>query len=234
MSLAIVFKGPEGLVLAADSRVTLTFQATTPTAPASAGTSILLVVPAFYDNATKLLRVQGQDYVAAVTYGLGTIGQNEPRTAHSFIPEFEADLATEPRLSVEEFARRLGNFFLSQFQKYFTSGSTSENMYFLVGGYNENEPYGKIYLVTVPSNPTPIEQHTSIFGISWGGQTQITSRILNGFDPGFVDHIEQKLGINSVDMQTACAEAQAMHALKIPYQFLPLQDCVDLSSLSDN
>src|ERR1700730_2340709 len=115
MSLAIVFKGPEGLVLAADSRVTLTFQATTPTAPASAGTSILLVVPAFYDNATKLLRVQGQDYVAAVTYGLGTIGQNEPRTAHSFIPEFEADLATEPRLSVEEFARRLGNFFLSQF-----------------------------------------------------------------------------------------------------------------------
>ena len=64
MSLAIAFKGPEGLVLAADSRVTLTFQTQM---PASGGTPALLIVPAFYDNATKLLRVQSQGYVAAVT-----------------------------------------------------------------------------------------------------------------------------------------------------------------------
>jgi hypothetical protein len=140
-------------------------------------------------------------------------------------------LAKEPRLSVEDFASRLGTFFLSQFQKYMPGGAASENMYFLVGGYNPDEPYGKIYIVTVPASPTPIEQHPSVFGISWGGQTQITNRILNGFDQRFIDHVQGKLGTSNVDMKDACDEATALHALKIPYQFLPLQDCVDLSIL---
>lgn len=60
MSLGIAFKGPEGIVLAADSRVTLTGQA---------GSNLL--IQAHYDNATKLLKVRDHDNVGAVTYGLG-------------------------------------------------------------------------------------------------------------------------------------------------------------------
>jgi hypothetical protein len=78
MSLGIAFKGPEGIVLAADSRVSLTANA--PGKPP---------ITATFDNAIKLLQVKGQKYVGAVTYGLGAIGQQEPRTAHSFVPEFE-------------------------------------------------------------------------------------------------------------------------------------------------
>src|SRR5215213_6364221 len=85
LSLGIAFKGPEGIVLAADSRVTLTAQ--------QAGTNTVL--PAYYDNATKLLRVRGQDFVGAVTYGVGALGSTQPRTAHSYIPEFEQELARE-------------------------------------------------------------------------------------------------------------------------------------------
>jgi hypothetical protein len=59
MTLAIVFKGTEGIVLAADSRVTLQFQIP--------GTQLL--TPAHFDNATKLLKVGKQKYVAAVTFG---------------------------------------------------------------------------------------------------------------------------------------------------------------------
>jgi len=65
MTLAIVFKGTEGVVLAADSRVTLPFQVP--------GTQ--LVTSAHFDNATKLLKVGNQQHVAAVTFGLGTFGQ---------------------------------------------------------------------------------------------------------------------------------------------------------------
>ena len=90
MSLGIVFKGPEGIVLAADSRVTLTAQ--------MPGQNMLL--PATYDNATKLLRVNGQEFVGAVNFGLGAIGQQQPRTAHSFIPEFEEELKGDKRLGV--------------------------------------------------------------------------------------------------------------------------------------
>src|SRR5437867_59608 len=102
MSLGIAFKGPEGIVLAADSRVTLGILAQDP-----AGAQIQ--IPATYDNATKLLHVSGQEYVGAVTYGLGAIGVQEPRTAHSFIPEFEQELARAQtaRLTVLAFAQQL-------------------------------------------------------------------------------------------------------------------------------
>ena len=52
MSLAIAFKGPEGIVLAADSRVTLTGEL-----PGGE------IFTSYFDNATKLLIVQGQPYV---------------------------------------------------------------------------------------------------------------------------------------------------------------------------
>jgi hypothetical protein len=53
MTLAIIFKGTEGVVLAADSRVTLQFQVP--------GTQ--LVTSAHFDNATKLLKVGKQQHV---------------------------------------------------------------------------------------------------------------------------------------------------------------------------
>lgn len=127
MSLGIAFKGPEGIVLAADSRVTLTaIMNTQGQAPYR--------LPCTYDNATKLLRVTGQDYVGAITYGLGAIGQTEPRTAHSFIPEFEAKLKDEgvDRLSVEEFAQKLSDFFMEQWRAAKMPDPTSDPMIFLV------------------------------------------------------------------------------------------------------
>ena len=88
MSLGIAFKGPEGIVLAADSRVTI--NAKRPLSPQQT-----LILPSTFDNATKLLRVEGQKHVGAVTYGAGTIGLAEPRAAHSFLPEFELELFKE-------------------------------------------------------------------------------------------------------------------------------------------
>ena len=70
MSLGVVFKGPEGIVLAADSRVTLNVRV-------DSGQE-KTVIPSTYDNAIKVLQFQNHQYVGAVTYGLGAIGQKEP------------------------------------------------------------------------------------------------------------------------------------------------------------
>src|SRR5947209_19428506 len=107
MSLGIAFKGAEGIVLAADSRVTLLAGVQLPGLNLPQGTS--LVVPATFDNATKLISTKSQTHVAAVTFGTGAIGQKDPRTAASFMPEFDSELAKEstgqaPRLTVEQFA----------------------------------------------------------------------------------------------------------------------------------
>src|SRR2546430_5269032 len=185
MSLGIAFKGTEGIVLAADSRVTLLAGVQLPGLNVPAGTQI--VVPATFDNATKLISSKSQAHVAAVTFGAGAIGQMEPRTAASFMPEFDAQLAKElsgkkpdeQRLTVEQFAKKVGAFFGGQWTKAGMPGQGIDDMIFFVAGYDDDTaPYGRIYEVRVPSKPTPVEFLPGQFGAIWGGQREVTDRLL--------------------------------------------------------
>lgn len=226
MSLGIAFKGSEGVVLAADSRVTLMTKV--PTAVAGQ----VVVIPATFDNATKLLKVKGQDYVGAVTYGLGALGQTEPRTAHSFLTEFEAQLgASHPdRISVEDFARELSNFFMNKWREAGMPATVSdpEQMVFLVGGYDEGAVYGRLFEVYVPNKPEPKEQLATSFGALFGGQREFVDRLLNGYDGRLPEFAKSELGLSGADEAKLKAKLNQL-AIPIPYQFLPLQDCVDLS-----
>ncbi len=229
MSLGIAFKGAEGIVLAADSRVTLTTVSQTPMGP--------VAIPSTFDNATKLLRVSGHKYVGAITYGLGAIGTTLPRTAHSFMPEFEAALfkkyPKEKRISVELFATDLSEFFQRQWtdQKMSMTPAPGTEMVFIVGGYDEDEPYGRLFEITIPTQPKPKEQQTGSFGLIWGGQREFTDRLITGFDPRLPELTKQFLKLT--DDQRGGLEAHLKTQLQapIPFQFLPLQDCVDLAIL---
>lgn len=226
MSLGIAFKGPEGIVLAADSRVTIN-------AEMQKGNERILL-PSTFDNATKLLKVNGQDHAGVVTYGLGALGTHQPRTAHSFLPEFEDELseAKIPRLGIEEFAGKLSEFFMRQWNGLMPSDfSGSDDMIFLVGGYDKGEPYGRLFQFSIPSNPKPIEQHSNDFGIVWGGQAEFTHRLFNGFDPKLPQMIKQHLSLSDTEIGELFNSLRGNLAVPIPYQFLPLQDCVDLSIL---
>lgn len=238
MSLGIAFKGPEGLVLAADSRVTLLAQIQGGLVPP--GTQV--VMPATFDNATKLLSVPSQKHVAAITYGAGAIGLQAPRTAASFMPEFDFNLTqeTKSRLTVEDFAKELSAFFAAQWTTAGmpaagTAAAQNQDMVFIVAGYDdEKAPYGRIYEVKIPSSPTPIELLSGgQFGAAWGGQRELTDRLLQGFDPQLPMLVQQHLNVPVADQQAAAAALSAALSTKltipIPWQFLPLQDCVDLS-----
>lgn len=225
MSLAIVFKGSEGVVLSADSRVTLTV-------PVKDGAGKDWLVPATFDNATKLLKIVGQNYVAAVTYGLGTLGHPEPRTAHSLMPELEAAIDPTVRLSVEDFAKKLSAFFMDQWNTRMPPGVVPGTMVFLVAGFDENAPYGRVFEIQIPTAPAPAERiGTGEFGPLFGGQQEITARLLNGQDPPGMAAIKQELGLDDVKVKQLETKIAEVSSAKIPYQFLPLQDCVDLSML---
>jgi hypothetical protein len=228
MSLGIAFKGPEGIVLAADSRVTLTvIQPTQPGQPS-------LVIPATYDNATKLLRVKGQDHVGAITFGAGAIGQTEPRTAHSYMPEFEEELNKEEvgRLGVQEFASRLSRFFLAKWQQHMPATvAPGSDMVFFVGGYDEAEPYGRVFQISIPTKPTPEEQHSGsgLFGLVWGGQREYVDRLLQGFDGNLPEIAKGVLSLDDATRDHLQAKLSERLQAPVPYAFLPLQDCVDLA-----
>jgi hypothetical protein len=228
MSLGIAFKGPEGIVLAADSRVTLNAARPQPNGQ-------VLVLPATFDNATKLLRVKGQDFIGAVTYGVGAIGQQAPRTAHSFLPELEARIAAKnagQRLSVEDFSKELSEFFMEQWNVQMAGVpiQPGNDMVFLIGGYDQQAPYGRVFEFYIPSQPVPAERFTGAgeFGAVWGGQREFVDRLLNGYDPRAIDLAQSELGFDNPAKARLISKLSELNT-PIPFQFLPLQDCVDLS-----
>ncbi|MFZ2055022.1 MAG: hypothetical protein WAU81_12615 [Candidatus Aminicenantales bacterium] len=223
MSLGVVFKGPEGIVLAADSRVTLNMEMRVDTGK--------ILIPSTYDSATKLLEFQNQKYVGAVTYGIGAIGQKEPRTAHSFLPEFENELQKEEnkRLSVEEFAKKLSLFFARQWEICMPKEASAPDLVFFIGGYDQDVPYGRVFQVAIPSKPVPVEQNKNQFGITWGGQLEYTTRLIKGMDPALPSVVQKYLNLTDEQRDSLEKHIDQNLSIKIPYQFLPLQDCVSLS-----
>lgn len=230
MSLGIAFKGPEGIVLAVDSRVTLTAQVQTPSGH--------MLLPSTYDNATKLLKVPGQEFIGAITYGVGAIGQQSPRTAHSFLPEFEALLLQMyekdgkfERLSVELFAQRLSDFFMEQWQTNMPPNvPKEENMVFVVGGIDEGAVYGRVFEIYIPNKPQPTEvfKKEGDFGAIWGGQRQIVDRLIQGYDPMMLEMIRAQFSPTKHHFDQLQSNLNGL-GIPIPFQFLPLQDCIDLS-----
>jgi hypothetical protein len=218
VSLAIAIKGPEGIVLAADSRVTL--EAHRGSAPP---------LPVHFDNATKLISLSGDHkYVGIVTYGLAVIGQ---RTAHSFLPEIEQTVLPEKgRLTVQEYSEKLSAFFLKQWQQGMPAGYNGPDMSFVVGGYSSGQPYGEVFLFSIPRTPNPVEQHVKGFGMTWGGQLEVVSRVIQGFDPGLPSIAQKVLSLSDLQKDTLYTELKKSLEYPIPFQVLALQDCVDLAT----
>ena len=109
------------------------------------------------------------------------------------MPEFETTI-NAGRVTVEEFARRLGAFFLAQWQTMNMPATPAlgDNMVFLVGGCSKNKPYGDLYSVSVPSSPYPTKLiPDGQFGAYWGGQREMTDRLLQGFDPNLPDIVQE-------------------------------------------
>lgn len=217
MSLGLVIKGPEGLVLAAESRLTL--QATD-----QVGQTLLVG----YDNATKLFALpqkKGKTVAGAVTYGLAAIAG---RTAFSFMPEFEVELPDDPG-SVEDVARALGGFYKKQWDGV-QQAAPDIPMTFVVAGFNDGEAYGRVYLVEIPNGPDPVEQSPGeqAFGMTWGGQREFVDRLLQGYDPRVLAAMEEVLNTQPTVLDQLQTRLRALQ-MQLPLPVLPLQDCVDLA-----
>lgn len=220
MSLGIVIKGPEGLVLAAESRVTLTVAA--PNAPQFHVT---------FDNATKLLTFEEpHSYVGAVTYGQAAIGQKTGRTAASYIPEFSATLPPS-RLPVKEFAQKLSDFYMQQWSANMPSPYNGPDMTFVVAGFDQGAAYGSVFQFDLPGSPSPSETTPDPdFGITWGGQREIVDRLVSGYDPRLPGIVQTALNLQPNQVAALIQQLGGLQ-LPIPIQVLALQDCVDLAVL---
>lgn len=164
MSLGIVVKGSEGIVLAADSRLTLT---------ATMQDQTQHVVN--FDNVTKLLTfAKPNEWIGAVTWGDAVIGtsQNDIRTAQSFVSEFEVGLPDQ-RLTVSDFAQRMSNFYMDRWRDKMPPNHQTSGMVFCVGGFDEGSAYGSVYLINIPNQPNPEERSPTTLVLRWAVKTNM-------------------------------------------------------------
>jgi len=230
MSLGIIIKAPAGVVLAAESRVTLS----TPTGIANQ------MLHSNFDNANKLFTFsEPYNDIGVVTYGAAAIGSG---TVETFIPEFETTLpipdgGNKRKISVKEFAESLSAFFLAQWNLVMppVNTYTGQDMTFVVAGFDSNEPYGKVYAFNIPRTPVPIEQSPKVnnqhqFGITYGGQKEIVDRVVLGIDTRLRMSLLQG-GFIAPDKAQQFNMLCAQFQLQMPVQFMPMQDCVNLATL---
>jgi len=213
MSLVIVLKGREGIAMAADSRITF-------------GAS----PPVYYDNATKLLRINGLSHTGVLTYGASFIDEYNKRTVHSFLPEMETMLEQAPsfRPTVRESSSWLSQFLMQKHGEANTPSTSSTEL--LIGGFDKDDPYGKVFRLSIPTAPEPVEMLAGPypFGLLWGGMPQIAQRIILGFDSQTLFATQQILNLEDEQSTLLADNLAAFTQTNIPYEVLDLQDSVDL------
>lgn len=215
MSLAITVITPEGIVQAADSRVSIPIKIDEETMSYS-----------HLDNATKLLTFdKPHNYISVTTYGAGTIGA---RTAHSFIKEFQKTLP-ENRISVINFAKRLQEFYKNEWGKIIDNPQTSP-MVFQVAGVNEKQQFGELYIVSVPGDEAPTKViNDGTFSLYYGGDQHVVDRLIQGRDTRMDGIIMQAEALSDVHVPLGEVFDQVATMHLLPIGSYALQDAIDLA-----
>jgi proteasome subunit B (beta)-like protein len=171
MTIVVGVAAPDGLILAGDSRTTLTD-----------GSRHRIVS----DNAQKVFPIC--DTIGVATYGQSGIGA---QTIAGLMDEFVAHLGADASRDGESIAKELGAFFDARFR-----AATPEEIVrqweesggfplgFLVAGYDQ-DGIGRVREVSIPGPAVGVVQPeitTTTLGVAWRGQTDVVRRLVLGFD----------------------------------------------------
>jgi hypothetical protein len=106
-------------------------------------------------------------------------------------------------------------------------------MVFVVGGFDKNDPYGRVFSFEVPHAPIPVEQnpHPGLlaFGITWGGQIDVVNRLLTGFDTRVLKIAQDYFQVADDKVKEFHEMLKEEIKMSIPYDTLALQDCINLA-----
>ena len=227
VSIAIVVKVSEGLVLAADSAATITGRI-----GEQAG-----VLKTYY-NAKKLFQV-GDFPIGVLTWGQAFIGL---RTIESLVREWEHQhnwqsqeaLMDAPAegYAVRTCAESLHQFLVSVYAEEYKDRSKEESekkgLGVVVAGYSKSAFFPEIWRFVLPFDDKVHNQRPDIdgkpqFGASWFGATDAIIRLHWGRDERAIGIISEKFSLP----EDAVREALAPLEYAIPFAVMPLQDAIE-------
>jgi len=225
MSIVVVVRVGDGLVMAADSASTL--GATDPTGKP-------LGVAKVFNNATKLIQLR--DYpIGVASWGAGTIGS---RTISSLVQEFAngRPAVSVDKLAVETEARELQKFLLKAHEavhgKYNGQGEGTAPLGVVLGGYSGTGFFPEEYVFSIPKGEFVPKRNQLLpqggqdFGADWFGITDALIRFHHGRDDNLPRVLEQQ-GLTKDVIDRIMAAIMAQLQYPVPFEGMPLQDAVD-------
>ena len=238
MSVVIVVKVSEGLVLAADSAATLMGKVIAP------GIEQTSVLKTFY-NARKVLQI-GDLPIGVLTWGQAFVGS---RTLESLVREWEHDAhwesseqyrAEHPKESfgVRQCAKGLMDHLAKAHESEFSHLPKEQRpgTGMIVAGYSEGKFFPEVWRFTVPFDDKVHNQRPDRddgkpdFGASWFGMTDSIVRLHFGRDQKATKVISEKFGIPEAEIVDALAPLQYV----VPFAQMPLQDAIDYANYMVN
>lgn len=227
MSICVSVKVAEGLVLAADSAVTLEGNINTPQGQASG------IIQTF-ESANKVTRFK--DYpIGIMTWGMASIAD---RSILSLIMEFEYGykvVKQNKKYMVIQIANELLKFIQSRYSKAFPSQepNTKKPMLgMLIGGYSSEQFFADEYTIEIPLQQNWVDRRPNqpngspSFGADWFGQTDALTRLIKGYDPVSLNELVKRgVDANIVEKWTQ----DNLSELLLVFNGMPLQDAIDFA-----
>ncbi|MDQ1402366.1 MAG: hypothetical protein QOG03_682 [Actinomycetota bacterium] len=214
MTLAIAVATGDGLVVAADSRTTLT--------GVNSHRRVLS------DHAHKVFQV-GQ--LAVATYGWGMLLD---RNIAGHIGEFARSFGEDPQFTPETLARALAAYFQELMNKHIGADYDKllpgvDELGFIVAGYDGQS--GAIWEVGLPSGTVQLQSQTQTGGALWRGQPDVIVRLVKGYD---IVALKGRVGAGPAET-TKALDALEPDLLSLEYvidfQRMNLQDAIDFAVL---
>jgi hypothetical protein len=236
MSVVIVVKVSEGLVLAADSASTLHGRIEGPQ-------GIQERILKTYYSARKLLQI-GNFPIGVLTWGQAYVGA---RTVESLVREWEynnhwqsqeeykKEHSSEDTFKVHECAEGLREHLARAHSEEFGNLSLEKRppLGMLVAGYSEREFFPEIWRFALPfdsdggvHDQRPDREGKPDFGASWFGLIEPIVRLHWGRDDAVIKIISEKFGIPEQDIYDALLPLQ----YQVPFGVMPLQDAIEYAN----
>jgi hypothetical protein len=230
MTIAVSLKINDGIVLASDSASTLMNEQ-----------GELLNV---YDNANKVFNLVKGLPIGVLTWGAGSIGRSSIATLVKDLRHVltgddpaRADWKIDPsNYQLRDVAEKFRLFmFDGHYAREFGGWDQQPALGFMVAGYSSEGSFGEEYFVSTPDGGGPCEEIQPVragdeVGVSWSGQPEAISRLVEGISPMLGQVLATNLGVPPVEIPAALAVIKGqLTAAGIVQPAMPIQDAIDLA-----
>lgn len=232
MTIAILVKVHNGVVLAADSASTLTTR--TPDGQRQ--------VANIFTSARKIFRLHEDIKVpiGLIVWGEAGIGSASisilaKDLRRRFMDKHNRDFYIDPskKFTVEDVARRTKEFFYDEtYLNEFGDKPYKPFLGFMVSGYSSNEGLPEVWEIVIQEGGNCIgpllRRGKEEIGINWAGEPEAITRLIKGHS-GFIGNVLRELGVPEDQIEPAVELIGSRMDAPLVQAPMPIQDTIDLA-----